>query len=241
MNNEKSLIVPISGGEMNKYEMQTIEGGSTIGPGLVGPQYLLDRINAIDAALRTLGQVTDGITPHICDRGYWWFGDQNTGRRAIGADGATGAQGPQGPQGAQGLQGPQGPAGPAGQGLSAEEIYHLRGLESRMLVIERAIENSVENGVSASVINTMMNDIAQLQESVSVLQHQMIDMAQQVQDIGGRIDGMPITQPYITPQPREFVGYGEGYLPPVIEQPTQPTLVIDNLRIMSNIRINTNY
>ena len=66
----------------------------------------------------------DGKTPYIGANGNWWFGETDTGVKAVGKDGTNGANGTNGKDGTDGKEGVKGDKGEDGQnGLSAYELY----------------------------------------------------------------------------------------------------------------------
>lgn len=60
----------------------------------------------------------DGKTPYIGANGNWWFGETDTGVKAVGKDGTNGANGTDGKEGVKGDKGEDGK-----NGLSAYELY----------------------------------------------------------------------------------------------------------------------
>ena len=57
------------------------------------------------AAIATVEDGADGITPHIGDNGNWYFGSTDTGKPSRGATGAPGKDGAKGAPGAPGAAG----------------------------------------------------------------------------------------------------------------------------------------
>ena len=60
----------------------------------------------------------DGKTPYIGANGNWWFGETDTGVKAVGKDGTNGVDGKDGKEGVKGDKGEDGQ-----NGLSAYELY----------------------------------------------------------------------------------------------------------------------